>query len=219
MAPQTASCLPNRRIVFLRKLVSKEASAMRLFVALDIPEAVRKNIAGMRRDLPSIGSQLRWVPPQNFHVTLKFIGSVPPEKLPPIIEALRRVSLLDQVQLRIRGVGWLVNAKTGVMLFATVEDSKPLAALATAIDQQLSLLGFTPEDRTFMPHLTLVRASRDLPASSQTALHDLADQHRQYDFGSVTPEEFHLMESTTLPTGAIYSKVESFPLAAALPGN
>jgi len=192
---------------------------MRLFVALDIPEAVRKNIAGMRRDLPSIGSQLRWVPPQNFHVTLKFIGSVPPEKLPPIIEALRRVSLLDQVQLRIRGVGWLVNAKTGVMLFATVEDSKPLAALATAIDQQLSLLGFTPEDRTFMPHLTLVRASRDLPASSQTALHDLAEQHRQYDFGSVTPEEFHLMESTTLPTGAIYSKVESFPLAAALPGN
>jgi RNA 2',3'-cyclic 3'-phosphodiesterase len=187
---------------------------MRLFVALDIPEAVRENLAGMRRDFPSIGSRLCWVPPQNFHVTLKFIGSVPPEKLPPIIEALRRVSLVDRVHLCIRGVGWLVNAKTGVILFATVEDSKPLTALAIAIDQQLERLGFSPENRTFMPHLTLVRAGRDLPASSQTALRQLAEQHRQHDFGSMTATEFHLMESKTLPSGPIYFKVEPFPFAA-----
>jgi RNA 2',3'-cyclic 3'-phosphodiesterase len=192
---------------------------MRLFVALIIPEAVRQNLAAMRRDFPAIASQLRWVPPQNFHVTLKFIGSVPPEKLPPIIEALRRVSLVDRVQLRIRGVGWLVNAKTGVMLFAFVQASKPLTALATAIDQQLERLGFTPENRTFMPHLTLVRASRDLPANFQTALRELAEQHKQYDFGSVTPEEFHLMESKTLPAGPIYSKIQSFPLVTATAGN
>jgi RNA 2',3'-cyclic 3'-phosphodiesterase len=192
---------------------------MRLFVALDIPEAVRQNLAAMRRDYPAVASQLRWVPPQNFHVTLKFIGSVPPEKLQPIIEALRRVSLADRVQLRIRGVAWGVNAKTGVMLYAIMEDSKPLTALATAIDQQLERLGFTPENRTFMPHLTLVRASRDLPANFQTALRELAEQHKQYDFGSVTPEEFHLMESKTLPAGPIYSKIQSFPLVTATAGN
>lgn len=192
---------------------------MRLFVALDIPEAVRQNLAAMRRDFPAIASQLRWVPPQNFHVTLKFIGSVPPEKLQPIIEALRRVSLADRVQLRIRGVAWGVNAKTGVMLYAIMEDSKPLTALATAIDQQLEHLGFIPENRTFMPHLTLVRASRDVPANFQTALRELAEQHKQYDFGSVTPEEFHLMESKTLPAGPIYSKIQSFPLVTATAGN
>jgi 2'-5' RNA ligase len=192
---------------------------MRLFVALIIPEAVRQNLAAMRRDFPAVASQLRWVPPQNFHVTLKFIGSVPSEKLPPIIEALRRVSLVDRVQLRIRGVGWLVNAKTGVMLFALVQDSKPLTALATAIDQQLERLGFTSENRTFMPHLTLVRASKDLPANFQTALRELAEQHKQYDFGSVTPEKFHLMESKTLPAGPIYSKIQSFPLVTATAGN
>ena len=192
---------------------------MRLFVALIIPEAVRQNLAAMRRDFPAIPSQLRWVPPQNFHVTLKFIGSVPPEKLQPIIEALRRVSLADRVQLRIRGVAWGVNAKTGVMLYAIMEDSKPLTALATAIDQQLEHLGFIPENRTFMPHLTLVRASRDVPANFQTALRELAEQHKQYDFGSVTPEEFHLMESKTLPAGPIYSKIQSFPLVTATAGN
>ena len=187
---------------------------MRLFVALDIPGSVRENLAAIRENFSPIDSKIRWVPPENLHVTLKFIGSVPEQKLQPIIEALRRVSLVDPVQLRIRGVGWIVNAKTGVMLFATVEDSKSLTALATAIDQQLEHLGFTPENRMFMPHLTLVRASRDIPASYQTALRELAEQHRQYDFGSVTPEEFHLMESKTLPSGPIYSKVQSFPLAA-----
>jgi RNA 2',3'-cyclic 3'-phosphodiesterase len=188
---------------------------MRLFVALEIPEAVRENLAAIRNDFSSVDSQVRWVPPQNFHVTLKFIGSVPPEKLPPIIEALRRISPVDRVQLRIRGVGWLVNAKTGVMLFATVEDSKPLTALATAIDQQLEHLGFTPENRTFMPHLTLMRASRDTPASSKIALRELAEQHKQREFGSMTATEFYLIESTTLPTGPIYSKVQSFPFASA----
>jgi 2'-5' RNA ligase len=192
---------------------------MRLFVALEIPESVRENLAAIRNNFSPVDSRVRWVPPQNFHVTLKFIGSVPREKLLPIIEALRLVSLADRVQLRIRGVGWLVNAKTGVMLFALVEDSKPLTALATAIDRQLEHLGFTPENRTFMPHLTLVRASRDTPATSQTALRELAEQHRQYDFGSVTLEEFHLMESKTLPAGPIYSKVQSFPFAAAALGN
>jgi RNA 2',3'-cyclic 3'-phosphodiesterase len=192
---------------------------MRLFVALEIPEPVRENLAAIRKNFSSIGSKIRWVPSENLHVTLKFIGSVPPEKLEAIIDALRRVSLADRIQLRIRGVGWLANAKTGVILFARVEDSKPLTALATAIDQQLQHLGFTPENRTFMPHLTLARASRDTPATSQTALRDLAEQRRQYDFGSVTPEEFHLMESKTLPTGPIYSKLQSFPLAAALPEN
>jgi RNA 2',3'-cyclic 3'-phosphodiesterase len=192
---------------------------MRLFVALEIPESVRENLAAIRNNFSPVDPIVRWVPQQNFHVTLKFIGSVPPEKLPPIIEALRRVSLADHVQLRIRGVAWFLNAKSGAMLFATVEDSTPLTALATAIDQQLQHLGFTPEDRTFMPHLTLVRAGRDTLASSQIALRDLAEQYRQYDFGSVTPEEFHLIESKTLSTGPIYSKLQSFPLAAALPEN
>ena len=192
---------------------------MRLFVALEIPERVRENLSAIRNNFSPEDPKVRWVPPQNFHVTLKFIGSVPTEKLEPIIQALHRVSFAERIQLRIRGVGWLINAKMAVILFALVEDSKPLTALATAIDQQLQHLGFTPENRTFRPHLTLVRAGRDLPASFQTALRELAEQHKQYDFGSVTPEGFHLMESKTLPAGPIYSKMQSFPLVNATAGN
>jgi len=186
---------------------------MRLFVALEIPEAVRDNLAAVRNVFSSANSQVRWVPPQNFHVTLKFIGSVPTEKVQAIIEALGGVSLHDRVDVCFRGLGWYLNAKTGVMLWAIIDDSKPLAALAASIDRRLASLGIAPENRSFMPHLTLARGSRDVPDSSKIALRELAEQHKQHDFGSVTPEEFHLMESKTLPTGPIYSKVQSFPIA------
>jgi 2'-5' RNA ligase len=192
---------------------------MRLFVALEIPEAVRENLAAIQKTFSSKGSQVRWVPPQNFHVTLKFIGSVPTEKVQAIIEALRGVSVDDRVDVCFQGLGWYLNAKTGVMLWATVEDSKSLAALAASIDRRLAPLGIAPENRSFMPHLTLARGNRDIPDSSKTALRQLADKYKKHDFGSVTPEEFHLMESKTLPTGPIYSKAQSFPFVAAAAGN
>ena len=189
---------------------------MRLFVALDIPEAVRENLAAIRKSFSSIDSRLRWVPSQNFHVTLKFIGGVPDEKLQAITEALRSVSIAQEVQVCIRGLAWYFNPKTSVMLWATVEDSKPLTALATAVDQRLASLGIAPENRSFAPHFTLARGnSRNLTAGISIALSELAEKYKKHDFGSVTLQEFHLMESKTLPTGSGYSKVQSFPFAGA----
>jgi len=188
---------------------------MRLFVALEIPEAVRENLAALRRNSPESPPTLRWVRPENFHVTLKFIGSAPTEKVQAIIEALRGVSLHGRLDVCFRGLGWHLSAKAGVVLWAIIEDSKSLAALAASIDHRLLSLGIAPENRSFMPHLTLARGNRHVPDSSKIALRELAEQHKQHEFGSVTPTEFHLMESKTLPTGPIYSKLQSFPFAAA----
>jgi 2'-5' RNA ligase len=193
---------------------------MRLFVALDIPEAVRENLAAIRDNFSSMDSHLRWVPKQNLHVTLKFIGSVPTEKLSAIIEALHDVSVVGRVQVCIRGLAWYFNPKTSVMLWATVEDSEPLTALAAAVDQRLVSLSIAPENRSFAPHFTLARgSSRNLTAGISIALSELAEKYKKHDFGSVTPQEFHLMESKTLPTGSIYSKVQSFSLVPAAAGN
>jgi RNA 2',3'-cyclic 3'-phosphodiesterase len=189
---------------------------MRLFVALEVPEAVRENLAAMRKNFSSIDSRLRWVPSQNFHVTLKFIGSVPDEKLQAITEALRSVSIVQEVQFCIRGLTWYFNPKTSVMLWASVEDSKPLTALAAAVDQRLASMGIAPENRSFAPHFTLARGnSRNLTAGISIALSELAEKYKKHDFGSVTAKEFHLIESKTLPTGPVYSKIQSFPFVGA----
>jgi RNA 2',3'-cyclic 3'-phosphodiesterase len=189
---------------------------MRLFVALEVPEAVRENLAAIRKNFSSISPELRWVPPENLHVTLKFIGSVPGEKLQPIIEALRSVRVDKPVQLKFSGMG---GSPAGVY-WAAIESSVALKTLAAQIDQSLRPLGIVGENRPFHPHVTLARfKDRKILKKIDELIHkngtDDHGQNLKCDFGSLIATEFHLMESKTLPTGPVYSKVQSFPFAGA----
>jgi len=189
---------------------------MRLFVALEIPEAVRENLAAIRDNFSSIGSKLRWVPPENLHVTLKFIGSVPAEKLEAIIEALRRVRVDKSVKLNFSGMG---GSAAGVY-WAAIEPCPALEKLAADIDRCLEPIGISKEDRAFHPHVTVARfKDRGILKKINELTHENAvhgdGRSPKSDFGSMTATEFQLIESTTLPAGPIYSKVQSFPFAAA----
>jgi 2'-5' RNA ligase len=189
---------------------------MRLFVALEIPEAVRENLAAIRENFSSIGSKLRWVPLENLHVTLKFIGSVPAEKLEAIIEALRRVRVDKSVKLNFSGMG---GSAAGVY-WAAIEPCPALEKLAADIDRCLEPIGIAKEDRAFHPHVTVARfKDRGILKKINELTHENAvhgdGRSLKSDFGSMTATEFQLIESTTLPTGPIYSKVQSFPFAAA----
>jgi RNA 2',3'-cyclic 3'-phosphodiesterase len=185
---------------------------MRLFVALEIPEAVRENLAAIRENFSSIGSKLRWVPPENLHVTLKFIGSVPAEKLEAIIEALRRVRVDKSVKLNFSGMG---GSAAGVY-WAAIEPCPALEKLAADIDRCLEPIGIAKEDRAFHPHVTVARFKhRGALKKINDLIHENDDgRYLKCEFGSITPTEFQLIESTTLPAGPIYSKVQSFPFAA-----
>jgi RNA 2',3'-cyclic 3'-phosphodiesterase len=186
---------------------------MRLFVALEIPEAVRENLAAIQKKFSSIGPQLRWVPPQNFHVTLKFIGSVPAEKVQPIIEALSHIRLDKSVKLNFSGMG---GSAAGVY-WAAIEPCPALEKLAADIDYSLEPLGVASENRAFHPHVTITRfKDRKILKKLDELIHGTHGNGRRpkSDFGSMHASEFHLMESSTLPSGPIYSTVQSFPFAA-----
>jgi 2'-5' RNA ligase len=186
---------------------------MRLFVALEIPEAVRKNLAAIRNNFSSIGPEVRWIPPQNLHVTLKFIGSVPTEKLPTIIEALRRVRIDRSVKLNFSGMG---GSAAGVYWVA-IESCPGLEKLAADVDCCLQPLGIAGENRAFHPHVTIARfKDRKILKKLDELVHKDTTHgpgRMKCDFGSTSASEFHLIESTTLPAGPIYSKVRSFPIA------
>ena len=192
---------------------------MRLFVALEIPEGVRQNLAAIRKNFSSIGPGLRWVPPENLHLTLKFIGSVPNDKLETIIDALRHVRADKSINLKFSGMG---GSAAGVY-WASIEPDPALEKLAVDMDHCLAPIGIAEEKHAFHPHVTIARFKDREILKKLDHLPDengVSGHHRnKYNFGSVTPTEFHLLESKTLPTGPIYSKLQSFPLATALPGN
>ncbi len=189
---------------------------MRLFVALEIPAAVRENLATLidalrAADVSSPKTKVRWVRPENLHLTLKFIGHVEADKLDPIRAALAEVRSEQPVELRFCGLGFFPNDKRPRVLWAGIDASPNLAPLASEIDMRLGKLGIPRETREFAPHLTLTRF--DPPGISEKLR--AARENYAREFGALRTGEFHLIESKTRPTGAEYTRLSSFRFAKA----
>ena len=184
---------------------------MRLFVALEIPCAVRDNLATLINDLRITAPKARWVRPENIHVTLKFIGEILPDKLEDIRGALSGVHSERPVELNFRGLGFFPNAKRPSVLWAGIDASPNLPSLAGGIDRSLEKVGFPREQRAFVPHLTIARFQ---PPRIHETLQSAIAQSSGRDFGSLRTKEFHLVESKLKPSGAEYTTLESFRFAA-----
>ena len=183
---------------------------MRLFVALEIPSAVRDNLATLIQELRAVASQPKWVRPENLHITVKFIGEVAPPKLEAIRETLSEVRSDRPVELSFRGVGFFPSERRPRVFWVGMKASPNLAVVANEIDERLSTLSIPRETRAFTPHLTLARF--ELPGISEK-LRSAIGQDITREFGTLRTGEFHLIQSKLKPTGAEYTALHSFPFA------
>jgi 2'-5' RNA ligase len=188
---------------------------VRLFVALEIPSAVRDKLAALIKDLRALVpvssvKRVRWVRPENLHVTLKFIGETAPAKLDAIRAALAAVRSAEAVELRLHGLGWFPNQIRPGVLWAGMQASPNLAPLAGDIDHALGGVGFVLEKRPFTPHLTLARFA---PPGVSRELSAAVEEHVTREFGVLRAGDFHLIESTLKPSGAEYTTLQSFAFA------
>jgi len=190
---------------------------VRLFVALEIPSAVRDGFGALINELRAADASFsknraRWVRPENLHVTLKFIGHVDNGKLDAIRAALAEVRLGSAVEMRFRGLGFFPDGKRPRVLWAGIEASLNLAPLAVEIDARLAKLRIPGETGEFAPPLTL--APFDPPGISE-GLSAAAQANAAREFGATRTGEFHLFESKTRPTGAEYTRLSSFSFVKA----
>jgi RNA 2',3'-cyclic 3'-phosphodiesterase len=186
---------------------------VRLFVALELPAAVRDNLAAFLKDMRDLSAKLadkrpRWVRQENLHVTLKFIGEVAPAKVDSIRGALTAIHSGAPVDLRFQGLGFFPDANHPRVLWAGLVASRNLPLLAGDIDRALDAQGIAPDKRAFTPHLTLVRFD---PPGLHEKLRTAIQKNSEREFGSFQAREFHLIESKLKPTGAEYTSLASFP--------
>src|SRR6266403_693333 len=184
---------------------------MRLFVALEIPFAVRENLAALLESLRAVSSQTRWVRPENLHVTLKFMGEVPETKLAATRSVLAGVRSDQPVTVDFRGLGFFPNEKLPRVFWAGIEASPNLKTLAADIEKATETLSIAREQRPFSPHLTLARFE---PPRLPDQLWVTVQGNVGREFGSLRTHQFHLIESKLKPSGAEYTTVESFSFAA-----
>ncbi len=186
---------------------------MRLFAALEPNSKVIANLTELVRRLRPV-APVRFVHPQNMHVTLKYIAEWPESRLDAVIQALSDVKVLQPVNVPLAGLGYFPSANNPRVFWVGAENTPALRQLASGVDSALSALGVAPEVRPYQPHLTLGRV---LDPDSLDEMHKAIEDLPSRDFGTISPDRFTLFESSTTPTGPVYRKVAEFPFTIATP--
>ena len=194
---------------------------MRLFLALDIDDAIRERIARFVEGVRNFAPDARWMKPESLHITLKFIGEQPDTAAGQIKHSLAAIQTkLPEIQFR--GYGFFPTPKSARVFWVGMNAGAELAALASAVDEQTATLGIPKEDRPFNPHLTLARGSgasgslrhrkEDKPNRVFELLQEKLAALPLPEFGTMTPREFFLYQSLLSPKGSTYTKLAKFPL-------
>jgi len=168
----------------------------RLFVAIDMPAAIRARLAGLAYGLPGA----RWVPEEQYHLTLRFIGEVDGALFRDIAATLETVTA-PPCTLTIKGVGCFGARKGPRVLWAGVEADDTLFLLQRRIEGALVQVGVAPERRRFSPHVTLARFRTPPP---RERLGRFLAGNNLFSAGPMTVDTFRLYSSHLSSKGAIH---------------
>jgi 2'-5' RNA ligase len=182
---------------------------LRCFIAIEIPDTVKREIAEVADILKKYDADIKWVAVENLHVTLKFLGSTPEKLLPEIRESLlKAVSSFQPFYIKINGTGVFPNKKFPRVIWIGVDNGETLVNLASDIDASVTMLGYRKEEREFKPHLTLGRVrSRKGTVSVVNEL----DNFEEREFGNFIVDRIRLMRSDLKPKGPEYSCLYEVP--------
>jgi 2'-5' RNA ligase len=177
---------------------------MRIFIALELSGEIKAALARMRGDI----SGARWVPAEQIHLTLAFLGEVDQATMELLIEKLARIRL-PRLELAFSGPGCFPNRHRPRVLWIGVMPVPGLDDLAAAIHEAVLACGIPQDERPFSAHITLARLK--LPAASG-GTDAFLDQRRKQNLPRLSVGEFTLFQSRLTAQGALHTAIRSFPL-------
>ena len=179
---------------------------MRLFTAIDLPAALLERVEGTLATLRPLAA-ISWSRPENLHITTKFLGEWPEERLEELKKTLEPLAARSPVAITIRGLGWFPDSRRPRGLYAGVDGGTALPDLARATDAALAAIGVAAELKAYSPHLTLARVKDRFPIER---LRPAAEKHEAELFGRFEAERFWLYRSQLTPRGSVYTKLAAF---------
>ncbi len=191
------------------------SDSLRLFIAfsvssslLRLPNGRRSALANVLRELSFCCPSVNPTVPDKLHVTLKFLGATPADRVAAIEQSLCEIaSRTKSFEVTLRGLGVFPDVRRPAVCWAGFRDSEPLRTLAEAVENAISPLGFPRERRAFHPHVTLARI-RAKPAEK---LFELLAEHASTDFGTDHVSELRLMQYSW-PQPGEYRTLQSWRL-------
>ena len=176
-------------------------SRLRAFIAIEASTEVRAAVGALVNELKGRVTTARWIPAQNLHITVRFLGWTSEETLSELTEELRDVlAKCKPFLLEFRGIGLFPTARRARVISALVSQPPPeLDLLHRQVEAAVYRHGFPAERRPFRPHLTFARLR-----SSTAALPRIQAELDQRSLGRAAVDVAIVFESALKQTGAVY---------------
>jgi len=183
----------------------RQPSTQRLFTAIPLPPDIRHSIAGVIEELSGAVDGVRWVPEENLHITLRFLGDCTPDTIPKMAEAMRKAARHLPAVVRIGGVGGFPSVRSARVVWVGVEDlTGAVEKVYNVLDKGAEKCGFSRERRGYRPHITIGRSRRKPVSIPEDMVAGFAADTIEMEAGAIV-----LFRSRISSTGASYSVVET----------
>ncbi len=188
---------------------------IRYFIAIELPDELKLELTQLEARL-KVGKQpwVKWVDPYSIHLTLKFLGSIAADRVGEITRAMEEaVQGIPSFHLEVKDLGVFPNLRRVQIVWVGMGgEVDKLGQLQQRIESNLAPLGFTPESRPFMPHLTLARLRDQAPLDERQRFGQLIVSTRFEAAYNIEVDAINLMRSQLTREGAIYSRISSVRL-------
>jgi 2'-5' RNA ligase len=183
---------------------------LRSFIAIELPETAKSFLAGLQQDFKNCGADIRWVKPENIHLTLKFLGNIEEKQIDNIIKVIEKAcSKYAAFNFRFSGVDVFPRRGSPRVLWVGMNGNETLTGLQQEIDIGLVKLGFERENRKFVPHLTLGRFKS---SRGKVPLLDKIKSYKNNKSGLTDVSSVSLIKSDLSPAGARYTRIAEVSL-------
>jgi len=187
---------------------------MRVFIAIDIDEQIRKALDSLQNELRSKvdikKSDVKWVNPDSMHLTLKFLGEIDDQQVVDVCNITRDVaSSHERFELDVGTVGCFGGRSARVLWVGAGQNCDNLLQLQNDLDEQLALAGWPKETRAFAGHLTLCRVRS---SKAGVKLAQAIEEYKDFKLGTISADSVSVYQSQLMPTGPIYTVLGNYGL-------
>ncbi|OGO73011.1 MAG: 2'-5' RNA ligase [Chloroflexi bacterium RBG_19FT_COMBO_56_12] len=191
------------------------SSVIRAFIGVDLSPEIQHCLEQVSTQLKERleGDPVRWIPAENIHLTLKFLGDVSQANLEMLKKILRAVvPSHPSFEISVGGLGAYPKVHHPRVIWIGLEVPSDLVAIQHSIETETARLGYAREERPFSPHLTLGRVSRNASPAEIHQLGEVLDTFKVGFLGAARVRAIHLYRSDLKPGGAVYTRLFSVPL-------
>ena len=184
---------------------------IRTFIAIKLSPKIISKISGAQEGLKRSGAWVKWVRPENIHLTLKFLGYIIPEELERVkIAARDTLKLFKPFEISVFGLGAFPKIEYPRLIWVGIDEGKEeLKRMVSNLEKRLAIIGFTREKRPFSPHLTIGRVKS---SKRRERLIEAFTKFTAPNLGNMRATKISIVKSELTPQGPIYTTMDEIPL-------